>query len=63
MRFTSRPRMFQLMNSTMGHAELMYFLPRVNGLRLDLGVMQVLRGRNVGQSTTIMTGLTYALHL
>lgn len=51
------------MNYTTGHAEVMYFLPRVAGLRLDLGVMHTLRGRNVGQSTTIMTGLTYALHL
>ncbi|MDB4906056.1 MAG: hypothetical protein JWO05_840 [Gemmatimonadetes bacterium] len=51
------------MDFTMGHAEVMYFLPRVAGLRLDLGAMHTLRGRNVGQSTTIMTGLTYALHL
>ena len=51
------------MDFTMGHAEVMYFLPGVSGLRLDLGVMHTLRGRNVGQSTTIMTGFTYALHL
>jgi hypothetical protein len=51
------------MNYTMGHAELMYFLPGVSGLRLDLGAAQVLSGRNVGQSTSIMTGVTYALHL
>ncbi len=51
------------MDFTTGHAEVMYFLPRVAGLRLDLGVMHTLRGRNVGQSTTIMTGFTYALHL
>lgn len=51
------------MDFTMGHAEVMYFLPRVNGLRLNLGAIHTLRGRNVGQSTTIMTGLTYALHL
>jgi hypothetical protein len=51
------------MNYTMGHAELMYFLPGVSGLRLDLGVGRVLSGRNVGQSTSIMTGFTYALHL
>lgn len=50
------------MDFTMGHLEVMYFLPRVAGLRLDLGAMHTLRGRNVGQSTTIMTGLTYALH-
>jgi hypothetical protein len=51
------------MNFTAAHAELMYFLPGVSGLRLDLGAAHTLSGRNVGQSTTIMTGLTYALHL
>lgn len=51
------------MDYTMGHAEVMYFLPGVAGLRANVGVMHTLRGRNVGQSTTIMTGLTYALHL
>ena len=51
------------MNSTTAHAELMYFLPGVSNLRLDLGAAHTLRGRNVGQSTMIMTGLTYALHL
>jgi hypothetical protein len=51
------------MNFTSAHAELMYFLPRLSGLRLDLGVAHTLSGRNVGQSTTIMTGLTYAFHL
>jgi hypothetical protein len=51
------------MNSTMAHAELMYFLPGVSGLRLDLGAARTLRGRNVGQSTMLMTGFTYALHL
>ncbi|HEX7942423.1 MAG TPA: hypothetical protein VF488_11500, partial [Gemmatimonadaceae bacterium] len=51
------------MNFTMAHAELMYFLPGVSGLRLNLGAAHTISGRNVGQSTTIMTGLTYALHL
>jgi hypothetical protein len=51
------------MNYTTAHAELMYFLPGVSGLRLDLGAAHTLRGRNVGQSTMIMTGFTYALHL
>jgi hypothetical protein len=51
------------MNFTMAHAEVMYWLPRMSGLRLDLGAAHTLSGRNVGQSTTIMTGLTYALHL
>jgi hypothetical protein len=51
------------MDFTMGHAELMYFLPGMSGLRLDLGAAHVFDGRNVGQSTSIMTGFTYALHL
>jgi hypothetical protein len=51
------------MNYTTAHAELMYFLPGVSNLRLDLGAAHTLRGRNVGQSTMIMTGFTYALHL
>ena len=51
------------MNFTAAHAELMYYLPRLAGLRLDLGAAHTLSGRNVGQSTTIMTGLTYAFHL
>lgn len=51
------------MNYTMGHAEVMYFLPGLSGIRLGLGASHTLDGRNVGQSTTIMTGLTYAIHL
>ena len=51
------------MNATMAHAELMYFLPGMNNLRLDLGVAHTLNGRNVGRSTSFMTGFTYALHL
>ena len=51
------------MDFTKAHAELMYFLPGVSGLRLDLGASHVIDGRNVGQSTSIMTGFTYALHL
>ena len=51
------------MNYTTGHAEVMYFVPGVTGLRLDLGAARTLEGRNVGQSTTIMTGLTYAFQL
>lgn len=51
------------MDATMAHAELMYFLPGVSNLRLDLGAAHTLRGRNVGRSTSLMTGVTYALHL
>jgi hypothetical protein len=51
------------MNATMAHAELMYFLPGVSNLRLDLGAAHTITGRNVGRSTSFMTGFTYALHL
>ena len=51
------------MNATMAHAELMYFLPGVSNLRLDLGAARTITGRNVGRSTSFMTGFTYALHL
>ena len=51
------------MNATMAHAEVMYFLPGISNLRLDLGAAHTLNGRNVGRSTSFMTGFTYALHL
>ena len=51
------------MNFTTAHAEVMYFLPGLSNLRLDLGAARTLSGRNVGQSTSFMTGFTYALHL
>lgn len=51
------------MNATVAHADVMYFLPGMANLRLDLGAARTLAGRNVGRSTSFMTGLTYALHL
>jgi hypothetical protein len=51
------------MNHTTAHAELMVFVPGAPNLRLDLGAARTLNGRNVGQSTSFMTGFTYALHL
>ena len=51
------------MNATVGHADVMYFLPGVSNLRLDLGVARTIDGRNVGRSTSFMSGLTYALQL
>ena len=51
------------MNHTTAHAELMVFLPGAPNFRLDLGAARTLNGRNVGQSTSFMTGFTYALHL
>jgi hypothetical protein len=40
---------------------LMYALPK--DLSISVGAAHVLTGRNVGQSTTISSGLVYALHL
>jgi hypothetical protein len=40
---------------------VMYGLPK--NLSVQLGAAHVLSGRNVGQSTTFTSGLTYALHL
>jgi hypothetical protein len=51
------------MNATMAHAELMVFVPGAQNLRVDLGAARTLDGRNVGRSTSFMTGLSYALHL
>ena len=51
------------MNASIAHAEVMYFLPGVSNLRLDLGAAHTINGRNVGRSTSFMTGFTYALHL
>ena len=51
------------MNATMAHAELMYYLPGISNLRLDLGAARTLDGRNVGRSTSFMTGLTYNVQL
>jgi len=43
--------------------ELRYALSRHGNLSLRFGASQVLDGRNVGQSTTITSGLMYAFHL
>jgi hypothetical protein len=51
------------MNYTSAHAEVMYVLPGISNLRLNLGAAHTLRGRNVGRSTSFMTGLTYAFRL
>jgi hypothetical protein len=51
------------MNHTTAHVELMVFLPGASNVRLDLGAARTLNGRNVGRSTSFMTGFTYALHL
>jgi hypothetical protein len=40
---------------------LMYALPK--NISISLGAAHVLTGRNVGQSTTLTSGLFYALHL
>jgi len=43
--------------------ELRYALSPPGNLRLRFGAARVLNGRNVGQSTTITSGLMYAFHL
>jgi hypothetical protein len=43
--------------------ELRYALERSGNLWLRAGAAQVLNGRNVGQSTTLTSGLMYAFHL
>ena len=62
-RWQDMPFVSNRMNATVAHADVMYFLPGISNLRLDLGAARTLNGRNVGRSTSFMTGLTYALHL
>ena len=51
------------MNFTKVHAEAMYTLPVPSAVTLGIGVARVLDGRNVGQSTMLMGGVTYAFGL
>jgi hypothetical protein len=51
------------MNFTKAHAEMMYTLPLPSAVTLGVGASRVLSGRNVGQSTMIMGGVTYAFTL
>jgi hypothetical protein len=48
------------MDFTRLHARLMLALPQHTGLTLNLGVMRTLSGRNVGQSSMVSGGFTYA---
>jgi hypothetical protein len=48
------------MNFTRAGAEMMYALTSPGNVSLHLGVGRVLDGRNVGQSTTLTSGLVYA---
>ena len=50
------------MDFTRVQGAVMYALPIQQDVALTLGAAHVLAGRNVGQSTTIATGIFYALH-
>jgi hypothetical protein len=49
------------MNFTRLQARVMYTLPTTIPLIVHAGAMQIVRGRNVGQSTTFMGGMTYVV--
>ncbi|MDP1860480.1 MAG: hypothetical protein Q8K82_17515 [Gemmatimonadaceae bacterium] len=49
------------MNFTRMHARVMYTLPTAVPLIVHVGAIETLRGRNVGQSTTIVGGMTYVV--
>lgn len=49
------------MDFTRMHARVMYTLPTATPLIVSAGAMRTLSGRNVGESTTIMAGVTYVL--
>jgi hypothetical protein len=51
------------MNFSRLGALVMYYLPSPKGLAIRANVSQVVAGRNVGQSTTLMGGILYTLHL
>jgi hypothetical protein len=51
------------MDFTRLHARLMLAMPKQTGLTLNLGVMRTLAGRNVGQSSMVSGGFTYAYGL
>jgi len=51
------------MNFVRMHARAMYTLPLPAAPVIELGAMRTLSGRNVGQSTTLIGGLTYAVRL
>lgn len=51
------------MNFTKANAQLLYNLPMLPSLQLELGAAHTIRGRNVGQSTMFSVGLTHILHL
>jgi hypothetical protein len=51
------------MDFTRLHARVMYALPRLNGVSVQVGAMRTLVGRNVGESTSLSGGLTSAFRL
>jgi hypothetical protein len=50
------------MNFSKGSAMLMYPLPKIRPLALELGVAHIFNGRNVGESTTLTAGLLYTFN-
>lgn len=47
------------MDFTKAHAEVMYVLPRLSSIQLELGAARTLSGRNVGESTSFTAGVTH----
>ena len=52
------PFLSNRMDFTRAHAELMYVLPALPSIQVELGAAHTLRGRNVGQSTMLTVGVT-----
>jgi hypothetical protein len=51
------------MDFTRLQARVMYTVPRLPAVTLQLGAMHTLTGRNVGQSTLLSGGMTSAIRL
>jgi hypothetical protein len=50
------------MNFTRLDAMVRYTLPKPSNLAVQVAVMRVLTGRNVGQSTAVQAALLYTIH-
>jgi hypothetical protein len=50
------------MNFSKVGAMLVYPIPKINALALELAYGYTLDGRNVGQATTVMVGVRYGFH-
>ncbi len=56
------PFLSNRMDFTAAHGAVMYILPGLPSVQLELGASRTLRGRNVGQSTRYTAGLTQMVH-